>query len=106
MYFAGRLAADRMPLAGLVLNRVVSVTAELAADEARAAAERLDELGGHQATAEVLRVHAELADQRDRQAAVSGRFLRAHPGVPVVKIPAQPADVHDLDGRRAIGSSF
>ncbi len=57
-------------------------------------------------TAEVLRVHADLADQRDRQAAVSGRFLRAHPGVPVVKIPAQPADVHDLDGLRAIGTSF
>ncbi|MEV0564449.1 ArsA-related P-loop ATPase [Dactylosporangium sp. NPDC050588] len=106
MYFAGRLAADRMPLAGLVLNRVVSVPAALSADEARAAAVRLDELGEHPSTAEVLRVHAELADQRDRQAAVSGRFLRAHPGVPVVKIPAQPADVHDLDGLRAIGYSF
>jgi anion-transporting ArsA/GET3 family ATPase len=107
VYFAGRLGADRMPLAGLVLNRVVPVAApQLAADDARAAADRLDEMGGHQATADVLRVHAELADQHDRQAAVSDRFLRAHPGVPVVRIPAQPADVHDLDGLRAIGATF
>jgi anion-transporting ArsA/GET3 family ATPase len=107
VYFAGRLAADRMPLAGLVLNRVVPVAApQLPAADARAAAARLDELAGHRATAEVLRVHAELADQHDRQTAVAGRFLRAHPGVPVVRIPAQPADVHDLDGLRAIGVTF
>ncbi|WP_433082739.1 ArsA family ATPase [Dactylosporangium sp. CA-052675] len=107
VYFAGRLGADRMPLAGLVLNRVVPVAAPaLSSADARAAAERLDDLGGHQATADVLRVHAELADLHDRQAAVSGRFLRAHPGVPVVRVPAQPADVHDLDGLRAIGATF
>ncbi|MER7004663.1 ArsA-related P-loop ATPase [Dactylosporangium sp. NPDC000555] len=107
VYFAGRLAADRMPLAGLVLNRVVPVAApQLSAGDARAAAARLDGIDGHSATADVLRVHAELADQHDRQTAVSGRFLRAHPGVPVVRVPAQPADVHDLDGLRAIGSTF
>ncbi|MFI5906204.1 ArsA family ATPase [Dactylosporangium sp. NPDC051541] len=107
VYFAGRLAADRMPLAGLVLNRVVPVAApSLTADGARAAAERLDALGGHQATTDVLRIHAELADQHERQAAVAGRFLSAHPGVPVIRIPAQPADVHDLDGLRAIAAAF
>ncbi|GAA0710325.1 ArsA family ATPase [Dactylosporangium roseum] len=107
VYFAGRLAADRMPLAGLVLNRVVPVAApRLSADDARAAAARLDEMGGHPSTADVLRVHAELAELHDRQAEVAGRFLHAHPGVPVVRIPAQPADVHDLDGLRAIGSTF
>ncbi|MGI5246865.1 ArsA family ATPase [Dactylosporangium sp. CA-139066] len=107
VYFAGRLAADRMPLAGLVLNRVVPVAApQLSAEDARDAADRLDDLGGHQATADVLRVHADLADQHSRQAAVSGRFLRAYPGVPVVRVPAQPADVHDLDGLRAIGATF
>src|SRR5262245_24238376 len=107
VYFAGRLAADRMPLAGLVLNRVVPVAApKLSSADARAAAGRLDEAGTHQATADVLRVHAELTEQHDRQSAVSGRFLRAYPGVPVVRIPAQPADVHDLDGLRAIGATF
>ncbi|GGM33542.1 ArsA family ATPase [Dactylosporangium sucinum] len=107
VYFAGRLAADRMPLAGLVLNRVVPVAApQLAAADARAAAARLDELGTHASTADVLRVHAELADQHDRQAEVSGRFFNAHPGVAVARVPAQPADVHDLDGLRSIGLTF
>jgi hypothetical protein len=90
-----------------VLNRVVPVAAPaLGADDARAAADRLDEAGGHRATADVLRIHAELADQHERQATVSGRFLSAYPGVPVMRVPAQPADVHDLDGLRAIGSTF
>jgi hypothetical protein len=34
------------------------------------------------------------------------RFTAAHPGVPVARIPAQPQDVHDLEGLRAIGESF
>jgi hypothetical protein len=34
------------------------------------------------------------------------RFTAAHPGVPVAEVPAQPEDVHDLDGLRAIGDSF
>jgi len=107
VYFAGRLEAERMPLAGLVLNRVVKVAApQLSSADARAAADRLDEQGVHPATAEVLRVHADLFDQHDRQTAVADRFLRAYPAVPVVQIPAQPADVHDLDGLRAIGSTF
>jgi hypothetical protein len=33
-------------------------------------------------------------------------FTAAHPGVPVAEVPAQPDDVHDLDGLRAIGDSF
>ncbi|MEU6987083.1 ArsA family ATPase [Streptomyces sp. NPDC046324] len=43
-YFVERLAAEEMPLAGLVLNRVHgSGAAELSAERARAAAENLDE---------------------------------------------------------------
>jgi anion-transporting ArsA/GET3 family ATPase len=106
-YFAGRLADERMPLAGLVLNRVTPVAAEaLSAADARAAITTLDELGGHELTADVLRVHADLIEQRERQDQVAERFLRAYPGVPVASVPAQPADVHDLDGLRAIGTAF
>ncbi|MEU8758608.1 ArsA family ATPase [Streptomyces sp. NPDC048659] len=43
-YFVERLAAERMPLAGLVINRVhTSGAAGLSAERARAAAENLDE---------------------------------------------------------------
>ncbi|KAB8163887.1 AAA family ATPase [Streptomyces sp. 3MP-14] len=46
-YFVERLAADRMPLAGLVLNRVhTSNAAELSAERALAAAEALESRGG------------------------------------------------------------
>ena len=50
-----------------------------------------------------MRVHAALMEQHARQAAVAARFVAAHPEVPVVEVPAQAADVHDLDGLRAIG---
>ena len=106
-YFAGRLAAERMPLAGLVLNRLTTVEApELSADETQAAIETLTEAGGQELTVDVLRVHADLLERRALQERVSERFLTAHPGVPVVTVAAQPADVHDLDGLRAIGNAF
>src|SRR6266702_3129995 len=54
-YFAGRLAADRMPLHGLVLNRVHRVAAgALSAPESLAAAAALD---GHAVAADALRIH-------------------------------------------------
>jgi hypothetical protein len=37
---------------------------------------------------------------------VAGHFTAAHPHVPVAEIPAQPDDVHDLIGLRAVGDSF
>jgi anion-transporting ArsA/GET3 family ATPase len=103
-YFAGRLDAERMPLAGLVLNRVTTVSAPaISAETARAGAVRLDDVSGSALTADALRVHAALVDQSARQAAVAARFVAAHPQVPVVEVPAQPADVHDL---RAIGRAL
>jgi anion-transporting ArsA/GET3 family ATPase len=106
-YFAGRLAAERMPLAGLVVNRLTTVEAPgLGADDTEAALESLTADGGQELTVDVLRVHADLLERRALQERVSERFLTAHPGVPVVTIAAQPADVHDLDGLRAIGNAF
>jgi len=106
-YFAGRLAAERMPLAGLVLNRVTEVGAPaITAAAARAAAVALDDVGDAKTTAEVLRVHADLMDQRARQTGVAQRFEQACPGVPVIAVAAQPADVHDVDGLRVIGSAL
>jgi anion-transporting ArsA/GET3 family ATPase len=106
-YFAGRLDAERMPLAGLVLNRVTRVAApQISSNAARAAAVRLDDLDGHDVTADTMRVHAAMVEQSARQAAVADRFVSAHPQVPVVEVPAQAADVHDLDGLRVIGRSL
>jgi anion-transporting ArsA/GET3 family ATPase len=106
-FFAGRLADQQMPLHGLVLNRVHAVSATtLPAADSLAAAEELDHSGDNPVTAAALRVHAALAQQVVREEEVAARFTADHPDVPVVPIAAQPADVHDIDGLREIGTAL
>jgi anion-transporting ArsA/GET3 family ATPase len=105
-FFARRLGDERMPLAGLVLNRVHRTQTTLTAEESLAAAARLDEEGGQEATADVLRVHATLAEQAERETRVARIFTDQFPHVPTVAITAQPADVHDVDGLRLIGAAI
>jgi anion-transporting ArsA/GET3 family ATPase len=106
-FFAERLSRERMPLLGLVLNRTHAVSApELSADAALAASHELEVAGGSEITADALRIHAALTQQVVREAAVTERFTREHPDVPMVAVPAQPADVHDIDGLRDVGSAF
>jgi anion-transporting ArsA/GET3 family ATPase len=105
-YFAQRLRAERMPLAGLVLNRVHQPAVDHpTAEESLAAADRLAELGGFAAAAEVLQVHAALTRQAAREERVAAGFTDAFAGVPTVAVTAQPADVHDVDGLRTIGAA-
>ncbi|HEX2774137.1 MAG TPA: ArsA-related P-loop ATPase [Micromonosporaceae bacterium] len=106
-YFARRLGDERMPLAGLVLNRVHRPAVDHpTAEQSLTAADRLTELGGYAAAAEVLRVHAALTRQAAREEQVAAGFTDAFPGVPTVAVMAQPADVHDVDGLRAIGAAI
>ena len=103
-YFVERLAADGMPLAGLVLNRVhPDGDTVLGEYQASGAAERLDDVRGHRLTAALLRLHAEnrrLAAHDSRRAA---RFAAAHPNVAVARVPVLAIDVNDLDGLREFG---
>jgi anion-transporting ArsA/GET3 family ATPase len=109
-YFVERLSSERMPLAGLVVNRIrrtslpegVSLPAARAEAAADALAAKPDDPAIHLAEA-ALRVHAELAAAAEHDARMTKRFAAAHPGVPVIAVPALPADVHDLDGLRRIG---
>jgi anion-transporting ArsA/GET3 family ATPase len=104
-YFAERLVAERMPLAGLVLNRMHHAdVAGLAAERSEEAAEALEAAGDRPITADVLRVHATLIRQTEREAGVAATFTDAFPQVPTVAVTAQPADVHDVDGLRTIGA--
>jgi anion-transporting ArsA/GET3 family ATPase len=106
-YFVERLATERMPLAGLVLNRVHATAAPgLSVERSLAAAESLDAAGQSPLTAAVLRVHAERATAAARDTRLAERFRAAHPGVPVVEVTAQPTDVHDLGGLRVIGGQL
>jgi anion-transporting ArsA/GET3 family ATPase len=106
-YFAGRLRQDRMPLAGLVLNRVQRTEVpQLSASRSRAAAAALAQLEGQQSAADALRIHAGIVEQEVRQEQVAARFVREFPEVPTAAVPAQPADVHDIDGLRTIGAAL
>ncbi|MDP9118306.1 MAG: ArsA family ATPase [Actinomycetota bacterium] len=111
-FFVERLSAEHMPLAGLVVNRMrrtapVIADAPLSAARAEAYAEALEskpttEMGALALAA--LRVHAEVAGSAEHDARMAKRFSAAHPQVAVVEVPALAADVHDLDGLRAIGA--
>jgi len=109
-YFVERLERDGMPLAGLIVNRVHgSPAARLSAARSLAAAETLQGLDDGESTAlgiTALRLHAELMRQAESERRLARRFTLAHPLVPVAQVPAQPDDVHDLNGLRVIGASF
>jgi anion-transporting ArsA/GET3 family ATPase len=110
-YFVERLAQEGMPLAGLVLNRVHrSPAARLSAARSLAAAETLAADGPsaaqHPLTIAALRLHAERMQLSAAERRVAEHFTTAHPHVPVVEVPAQPDDVHDLAGLGAVGDSF
>jgi len=120
-YFVERLAQEGMPLAGLILNRVHrSPAARLSAARSLAAAETLQAADDqadaavsaspngapHALTIAALRLHAERMQLSAVERRVSEHFVAAHPHVPVAEVPAQPDDVHDLAGLRAVGDSF
>ncbi|HVV10854.1 ArsA family ATPase [Amycolatopsis sp.] len=100
-YFVDRLSEESMPLSGLVANRTHPVLADLSAGKATAAADRV-ESSAPLATA-VLRLHADRVALAERENRLLSRFTRAHPEVPIVRVPALPSDVHDMAGLRDIG---
>lgn len=103
-YFVERLAEERMPLAGLVVNRVhVPAIEGLSAARSAAAAEDLESRGEHELTAAVLRLHTGQMQLAAREHREQEHFVSAHPTVPVVQVRAMPEDVHDLAGLRRIG---
>jgi anion-transporting ArsA/GET3 family ATPase len=106
-YFVERLAAERMPLAGLLLNRVQRAPASrVSAARSQAAAETLQAAGSHPLAATALRLHADRMLQVSAQERLAEHFTAAHPIVPIAEIPAQAQDVHDLNGLRSIGQAF
>jgi anion-transporting ArsA/GET3 family ATPase len=125
-YFVERLSRDRMPLAGLVVNRVHRArAARLSAARSLAAAETLQNGNGrppaddgaqdgaagargtrYPLTEAALRLHAEQMQLGTRERRLAEHFVAAHPSVPMAEIPARPEDVHDLAGLRAIGESL
>ena len=105
-FFIARLESERMPLTGLILNRVQQVQANgLSAARARAAAEDRADDGDH-LTAGLLALHADLAGAADRHRRLARRFSVGHPSTPVADVPALAEDVHDVDGLRQVAEAL
>ena len=104
-YFTERLRAEKMPLAGVVLNRVTTThVPDLSAERSLAAAEKLEESGKSDLTAAVLRLHADRMQQVVSDHKRADRFHRGHRSIPTIDVPALADDVHDLAGLRTIGA--
>jgi anion-transporting ArsA/GET3 family ATPase len=105
-YFVERLSAERMPLAGLVVNRA-SVDPDIALSEATAMAgyEKLRDAADEPSrmAAGLLRLHADRKLVVEREGRLRRRFATSHPQVRTAVLPALPSDVHDLEGLRGIG---
>jgi anion-transporting ArsA/GET3 family ATPase len=104
-YFVERLRQERMPLAGLVVNRAnTSPPGDLSAHAAMTGVEKLRASGeDHGLAAGLLRLHADLKVVVEREKRLTSRFETSHPKVPTAVLPALSTDVHDLDGLRRIG---
>ncbi len=103
-YFVDRLGSERMPLAGLVLNRVHPILADLPAGRSRELAATLEASKTAKLAAAVLRLHADRVDRSEREQRLLARFAGAHPGVAVTQVAAVPGDITDLAGIREIGT--
>lgn len=104
-YFVERLGEERMPLAGLVVNRASPAPrGRLSAEEATAAAARLRKRQPTSLTAGLLRLHADRVRTAEREAQLRARFAASHPHVATAVVPALPTDVHDLKGLRRVGA--
>ncbi|WP_067569473.1 ArsA family ATPase [Nocardia acidivorans] len=113
-FFVDRLSTDKMPLAGLVLNRTHPVLSSLSAEQASVAADKLvpqAAVNGESETpaalaAAVLRIHAQRAVTAKREQHLLTRFTGAHPRVPIAAVTALPFEVADLEALRAVGGQL
>jgi anion-transporting ArsA/GET3 family ATPase len=106
-FFVDRLSQEKMPLAGLILNRTHPMLCELSADAANEAADSLDGADESDAlTAAALRIHADRTVVSKREVRLLSRFTGANPHVALVGVPSLPFDVSDLDALRAIADQI
>lgn len=100
-YFADRLQQEKMPLAGLVLNRTHPPLSDVSAGAAEAAAAQL--AGTNELAAAVMSLHAERLAVNTAELRMRARFVRAHPTLPIASVPVLAPDVHDLTSLRELG---
>jgi anion-transporting ArsA/GET3 family ATPase len=110
-FFVDRLSEERMPLAGLILNRthpmLCSLPIERAIDGAKTLESEPESADGTKALAmAVLQIHADRASTSKREIRLLSRFTGANPHVAIVGVPSLPFDVSDLEALRAIADQM
>ena len=105
-FFVDRLAGERMPLAGLILNRTHPTLCELHVEKATEAAEELEKTDPASVAAAALRIHADRASTAKREVRLLSRFTGANPHVAIVGVPSLPFDVSDLEALQAIADQI
>jgi len=105
-FFVDRLSSERMPLAGLILNRTHPTLCDLQADKATEAADQLTATDPDSVAAAALRIHAARALTAKREVRLLSRFTGANPHVALVGVPSLPFDVSDLEALRAIADQI
>jgi len=110
-FFVDRLSEERMPLAGLILNRthpmLCSLPVERAIDGAKTLESEPEGTDGTKALAmAVLQIHADRASTSKREIRLLSRFTGANPHVAIVGVPSLPFDVSDLEALRAIADQM
>ena len=103
-FFAERLSDERMPLAGLVVNRTHPRLTDVTAEQACAAADRL--AGSNPEAEAVLRIHADRARTATQEVRLLESFTDVHPDVKIVGVPSLPFDISNLDALRAVGDQL
>jgi anion-transporting ArsA/GET3 family ATPase len=107
-YFVDRLTEEKMPLSGLVINRVHASRLPLSAERALALAEDLESDGSEDADRiaeiEALRRHASLMRVIERERLLLNRFSSSRPRVARGLVESLPTDVTDLESLRRVGA--
>jgi anion-transporting ArsA/GET3 family ATPase len=114
-FFVDRLSEERMPLAGLILNRTHLMLCPLPIERAIDGAETLQgdpkdtdmpTCRDKELALAVLRIHADRASACRREVRLLSRFTGANPHVAVARVPSLPFDVSDLEALRVVADQM
>lgn len=103
-FFAERLSEEKMPLAGVVINRTHPRLTDLSAEQACAAADRL--AGTNPEAEAVLRIHADRAGTAKQEVRLLESFTDTHPDVRIVGVPSLPFEISNLEALRSVGDQL
>jgi anion-transporting ArsA/GET3 family ATPase len=105
-YFVKRLAAEKMPLGGVIMNRTHAVPAVAGLEDPRALAERARAAGDGRILAPALDAYGTWREVSIREEQIVAATLGDQPSVPVWRVRELAEDVHDVPTLRRVGEEL